>query len=177
MSVETKAKKSKIIESLSDSFKKANIAILTDYRGLKTADLTTLRRRLQKSNSDFHVVKNTLARFAADKAGNAPMAKAFEGPMAVALGFGEEAETAKTLTTYIREAKSTLTIKKGFLRQRAITPDEVTNLANLPPRNVLVGQAIGQIKAPIYNLVGVLSSPMRGIMGVLQARMKQLEGA
>jgi len=69
MSIESRAKKTQIIESLQDAFSKCSISILTDYRGLATPEITTLRRRLQESGSEYRVVKNTLARFAAERAG------------------------------------------------------------------------------------------------------------
>jgi large subunit ribosomal protein L10 len=105
------------------------------------------------------------------------LADSFTGPVAVAFGYGETPEAAKTLTDYIRTTKSILSIKGGFFAGRVLSPREVESLARLPSREVLLGQVLAGMQSPIYGLVNVLAGPIRGVMGVLQARMKQLEGA
>ncbi len=172
----SREKKTQIIDSLQDTFSKSSISILTDYRGLVTSQMTDLRRRLQKSNSEYKVVKNTLARFAAARAGKDDLVSSFEGPVAVAFGFGNVTEPAKILMDYIRESKSSLSIKAGFLGNRLLTPADVTTLSTLPSREVLLARAFGQMKSPVSALLGCLTTPIRGFIGVLQARINQLEG-
>jgi len=171
----SREKKSQIIDSLEETFSKSSISILTDYRGLVTSQITDLRRRLQKSNSEYKVVKNTLARFAATKAGKDDLAGSFEGPVAIAFGFGNVTEPAKIIMDYIRESKSSLSIKAGFLGNRLLTPADVTTLSTLPSREVLLARVFGQMKSPVSALLGCLTTPMRGLVGVLQARINQLE--
>ena len=172
----SREKNTQIIEKLEETFSKCSIGILTDYRGLTTAELTALRRRLQATDGEYKVVKNTLARFAAERAGKNDLAGAFEGPVAIAFGYSEITEPAKVLTSYIRESSLNIGIKGGFLGDRFLTSSEVRTLATLPPREVMVGRVLGQMKSPISALLNCLTSPLRGTIGVLQARIKQLEG-
>ncbi len=172
----SREKKAQTIDQLQETFSKSSVSILTDYRGLPTSELTNLRRRLQKANSEYKVVKNTLARFAAARAGKDDLVNSFEGPIAIAFGFGNETESAKALIDYIRETKSSLSIRGGFLGNRLLTPDEVMTLSILPSKEILLARVLGQMKSPVSALLGGLTSPMRGFIGVLQARIKQLEG-
>jgi len=176
MSIESKEKKTQIIDALHEAFSKCSIGILTDYRGLVTSEITNLRRRLQESGSEYKVVKNTLARFAAERADMNELATSFEGPVAIAFGYGDITITAKVVTDYIREAKVNLAIKGGFWSDKILTSEEVITLSTLPTREVLLAQVLGQMKSPVSSLLGCLTSPMRGIIGVLQARITQLEG-
>jgi large subunit ribosomal protein L10 len=170
-------KKIKIVENLQEKFSRCNIGILTDYRGLKTAELNELRRKLREANVEYKVVKNSLALIAAKNAGMEPVVVSLEGPMAVAFGYGDETQAVKVLADYIRTTKSILSIKGGFLADRILSTEDLETLAKLPARDVLISKVIGGMKSPVYGLVNVLAGPIRGIMGVLQARIKQLEGA
>jgi large subunit ribosomal protein L10 len=169
-------KKVQIVESLQEIFSKCNIGVLTDYRGLSTAEINDLRRKLRESGIDYKVVKNTLAQFAAKRVGMNELAGSFEGPVAIAFGYGEIPEPARVLAEYIRTSKSTLSIKGGFLGDRLLTSGDVETLATLPARDVLISQVMAGIQSPIVALVSVLAAPVRGMMGVLQARIQQLEG-
>jgi len=173
----SKENKAQIIEELRKDFTKSNVVILTDYRGLATPQMTTLRRRLQESDSEYKVVKNTLARIALERDGvNDEVTRSFEGPTAIALGYGDIAAPARILIDYIRESQASLSIRGGFLKNRLITAEEVKTLATLPSREILLAKVLGQMQSPIVGLLGCLTSPIRGIMGVLQARINQLEG-
>ena len=176
MSIESRAKKTQIIESLQEAFSRCSISILTDYRGLTTSEMTALRRRLQESGSEYKVVKNTLARFAAERAGMDELVSSFEGPVAIAFGYGDITATTKVLADYIREVKENISIKGGLLGNRLLSVDDVMTLATLPPREILLARVLGQMESPISALLGCLTTPIRGIIGVLQARLKQLEG-
>ncbi|MCX6000805.1 MAG: 50S ribosomal protein L10, partial [Chloroflexi bacterium] len=98
------------------------------------------------------------------------------GPSAVAFGQSEVAETAKALTVYARSAKNPLKIKGGVLGTRLLDASEVSALAVLPPRGVLVAQVVQHMQLPIASLLSVLSANLTGLVGVLQARKQQLEG-
>jgi len=169
-------KKAKTVEELQETFAKSNIVILTDYRGLTTPEMTSLRRKLREAGTEYRVVKNTLARLAATKAGKEVLAKSLVGPIAIAFGQGDIIAPVRALTGYISDTKGNLTIKGGFLGTSLISAEEVMTLATLPPREILVARALGQMKSPLARLVGSLAAPMRGIIGVLQARIRQQEG-
>ena len=169
-------KKVDIVAILQGMFAGCNIGILTDYRGLTTAELSALRRKLGEAQIKYRVVKNSLAQIALRQAGKEELAEIISGPVAVAFGYGEIPETAKVLTEYIKVTKSTLAIKGGFFGDTVLSSKDVETLADLPTKEVLIAQVIGGIQSPITGLVNVLAGPLRNVMGVLQARITQLEG-
>jgi len=172
----SKEKKALIIDSLQEVFSKCSIGILTDYRGLTTPEITGLRRRLRESAIEYKVVKNTLARFAAERAGKDELVSLFEGPIAIAFGYGDIIESARILADYIRTSKASLGIKGGFIGDRLLTSEDVMTLSALPSREILLAKVLGGMQTPISALVSQLTTPIRGIIGVLQARIQQLEG-
>jgi large subunit ribosomal protein L10 len=173
MATETKVK---IVASLQEALSRCRLGVLTDYRGLTTAELNELRRKLRESGIEYRVVKNSLAQIAARQAGMDTLAGSFEGPVAVAFDYSESLAAAKVLADYIRTNKSILNVKGGFLRERMLNPAEVDTLAKLPPKQVLISQVMAGIQSPIYGLVNVLAAPIRGMIQVLQQRIQQMEG-
>ncbi len=172
----SREKKTQLIEELQEALTKCSISILTDYRGLATPEITDLRRRLRESGSEYKVVKNTLARLAAERAGEDALVDSFDGPIAIAFGYEDITTPAKVLAGYIRDSGTSLSIKGGFLDGRLLTSEEVMTLSTLPSREILIAMVLGQMKAPISALVNCLASPISGAIRVLQARIKQLEG-
>lgn len=172
----TREEKAQLIDSLQKIFSKCSVGVLTDYRGLTAAEMTELRRQFREAGVEYRVVKNTLARFAAERAGQDELAGFFEGPVAIAFGYGDITEPAKALAAYIEDAKVEMTIKGGFLPDRMLSAAEVETLSKLPSREILLARVVGGIKSPLTALVGRLSAPMTGLVGVLQSRIKQLEG-
>ena len=172
----SREEKAQIIDGLQEVFSECSVGILTDYRGLSTAEITDLRRTLRRSDIKYRVVKNTLARFAAERADKNDLATLFDGPVAIVFGYGDIAEPARILTDYIRTAKAELSIKGGFLGDRLLTSENVETLATLPSEEVLLGRVLAGMQSPIVSLVNCLVAPMRGVIGVLQARIEQLEG-
>jgi large subunit ribosomal protein L10 len=170
-----KEKKVRIINELQEVFTESSVGILTDYRGLSTAEITELRHTLRDSEIKYRVVKNTLARFAAERAGKNELANLLQGPVAIAFSYGDMTEPARILTEHIRTSKTSLSIKGGFLSDRALTSSDVETLATLPSKEILLGKVLGGMQSPVVTLISCLASPMRGVVGVLQARMKQLE--
>jgi len=171
-----KEKKMEAVSQLAEKLSRCNVAITTNYRGLSVAEMTELRRRLRQGGIEYRVIKNTLARFAAKLADKEGLDQIIEGPTAIAFGYGDIAEPAKALIDYIRSSGGVLTIRGGLLGQRVLTPSEVTDLATLPPREVLMAKVLGVMQGPISALVNVLNSTLVGLVGILNARIRQLEG-
>jgi large subunit ribosomal protein L10 len=171
-----KAQKAQTIDKIEQEFSKATIGILTDYRGLKTPEVNGLRRKMQENGGDYKVIKNTLAIKALEKLDRKELSPKFNGPTAVALGYGELQVTAKAFADHVRTSKIAINVKGGFMGNTLLTTADVTTLATLPPKPVLFAKVIGGIKSPLYALAGVLTAPMRNLQGTLQARIKQLEG-
>jgi large subunit ribosomal protein L10 len=169
-------KKSQTIDELQKIISESSVAIITNYRGIKTAELTALRVKLRNNKMGLKVVKNTLARNAAGGANKSGVKTVFDGPIAMAYGFGEDvAAPAKLILDHIAGTKSTMTIAGGFLGDRTITVSQVTELSKMPPKKVIVGQLLGALQGPLYGLVGVLNAPAAGLVGALDARITQLE--
>jgi large subunit ribosomal protein L10 len=123
---------------------------------------------LTKAGIGYHVVKNTLVYRAADQAGKPQLRDIIEGPVALAFGYDDIANTAKTLNQYIKSAALSLQIRGGLLGNRILLPEEVASLANLPPKEVLISKLMGQLQAPIGTLHNILSFPLQGLLTVLQ---------
>lgn len=172
----SKEDKAKIIDELENEFSKSNVGVLIDYRGLPTPEMTALRNKLRASGNGYRVVKNTLARFAAEKTGKKELVGSLKGPMAIAFGRGDVSATAKVVTEYVRDSKVPLTITGGFLGDRVLTAKEVETLATLPSREILLARVLGQMKSPISSLAATLAGPIRGFVTILEGRIKQMEG-
>jgi large subunit ribosomal protein L10 len=153
-------KKGQIIDKLTEDLSQSNIIISTNYQGLPAKQMAELRNALAKTGAEYHVVRNTLTRFAADKSSKPQLMNIIEGPTALAFGHNDVINLAKVLSQYIKE--SPLQIRGGLLGDRILTSEEVLALASLPSKEVLISQLIGQLQAPVSSLYNVLSFPLRG---------------
>lgn len=168
-------KKEKIVQGLEEVFSKATVGVITDYRGLKTPELNLLRRKLRENNAEYKVVKNSLAQIAAKKTGHGYLDDTLKGPVGVAFGYGDAANTVKVISDFLRTSKSSLKMSWGFMDERVLSGQELDTLAKLPSREVLLAKVVGGMQAPIYGIVSVLAAPLRGLAQVLQARVNQME--
>ena len=167
--------KKQSVDELAEKLERASVVIATSYGGLTVAQMTDLRRKLRAQQVEFRVIKNTLARFSAAKAGKEQMDKIVKGPTAVAFGYGDVSIPAKTLLEHIRSSKINLKVNGGLIGNRLMTTAEVSALATLPPKEVLVAKLLGQMKSPIYSLAVVLNANIAGLAQILAARQKQME--
>ncbi len=170
------AAKGKKVTDLSDKLKRSQMAVVTDYRGMKMAEISDLRGQLRKVHTEFHIVKNTLVGIAGAQSGIDALQPVLSGTTAIAFCFGDVTAPAKTLNDFARVSKF-LKIRGALLQGRLVAADQLAAIANLPARPVLQAQFLGALQGPAANLVGMLSSPMQGLLGVLQARAQQLEAS
>lgn len=170
-----KHEKEQVINDLAESLSKSKIIIATDYRGLTAKDMVQLRRKLRDAGIDYKVAKNTLTKFAAEKTDCTQMNELLTGPMAIAFGYDDEIAPAKVLNDFIKSSGSTLKITGGLMGDKMLTADDITYLASIPPKEILIGKLVSQLAAPIQSLHYLLSSPIRGLLYTLQARVQQLE--
>jgi large subunit ribosomal protein L10 len=168
----TKEKKQEIIAGYVDRVSNSQAIILTDYRGLTVADLTELRRKLREDSGVFQIVKNTLFRLALDRAGIPIPEEQMDGTVAAGYCLGEVPPVAKTLTGFAKETES-LQIRGAILGDSILDPAGVQNLADLPPREVLLAQMLGAVQGPMSSMVSTINAPMRELVQVLQARSEQ----
>jgi large subunit ribosomal protein L10 len=162
------------VEELTDRFQRSAIAVVTDYRGLTVSDLVGFRTKLRDAGIEYRVSKNTLARFAADNAGRPAVKEDLVGPTAIAFSYDDPVAVAKIVSEFARTSR-VLQVRGALLGDRRISAQEVTRLAELPSREVLLAQVLGGMKGPISGLVNVLNGVTTGLVGVLDARRRQLE--
>ena len=169
--------KEQVVEELTARLKAAETLLVADYRGLTMPQIDDLRTRLLESGARFTVVKNTLTRRAAEAAGTEGLLALLDGPSAIAFleADGDMVATAKALADAARET-NVLEIRGGIMQGRAVTAEEVEILAKLPPAEVLRGQVLGAIVAPLTTLAGLLNAPLQNLRGLIDARIEQLGG-
>ncbi len=165
-----KEKKVQIVSNLTENLSRSTIIIATNYQGLLAKQMAELRNALARAGIEYHVVKNNLVFRAADLVDKPQLRDIVEGPVALAFGYDDITNTAKTLNQYIKSSALPLEIKGGLLGDRVLPPEEVVALASLPSREVLIAKFIGQLQAPIGSLHNILGSPFQGLLNVLQNR-------
>ena len=172
-----KEQKEKVVEELADRLKAADTLLVADYRGLTMPQIDALRSRLLESGAKFTVVKNTLTRRAAEAAGADALLTLLEGPTAIAFleADGDMLAAAKALADMARESR-VLAIRGGVLEGRIVSAEEVESLATLPPLEILRGQVLGAIVAPLTSFAGLVSAPLQNLYGLIEARIEQLGG-
>jgi large subunit ribosomal protein L10 len=162
------------VAEIADRFRSSNAAVITEYRGLTMAQLSELRRSLGRDTA-YTVAKNTLVKRAAADAGVAGIDHLFVGPTAVAFVTGEPVDAAKALRDFAR-THPMLVIKGGLLEGRALEPAEVTRLADLDSREVLLSKLAGAMKGTLTKAAIVLNAlPTKTVQLVAALRDKQQE--
>jgi large subunit ribosomal protein L10 len=171
-----KADKEKVVTDLTEKLRGAETMIVADYRGLTMPQIDALRTKLIENGAKFTVVKNTLSRRAAQAAGADALLALLEGPSAIAFveADGDAVAVAKALADSARDTK-VLEIRGGVMQGRVITGDDVDQLAKLPPLDILRGQVIGAIIAPLSAIAGLINAPLQNLYGLIDARIEQLE--
>jgi len=172
-----KEQKETIVAELADRLKAADTVLVADYRGLTMPQIDALRTRLLESGARFTVVKNTLTRRAAEAAGAEALLTLLEGPTAIAFleADCDMLAAAKALADMARESR-VLAIRGGVLQGKVVSAEEVETLAALPPIEILRGQVLGAIVAPVNALLGLVTAPLQNLYGLLDARIEQLGG-
>src|SRR3954470_21891750 len=171
-----KSDKEKVVTDLTEKLRVAETMIVADYRGLTMPQIDALRSKLVENGARFSVVKNTLTRRAAEAAGADALLALLEGPSAIAFveADGDAVAVAKALADSARDTKI-LEIRGGVMQGRVISGSDVEELAKLPPLDVLRGQVIGAILAPLNAIAGLVNAPLQNLYGLIDARIEQLE--
>jgi large subunit ribosomal protein L10 len=168
--------KERIVAELTERLRTTQTLIVADYRGLTVKDVDALRGQLLQQGASFAVVKNTLARRAAEAAGAEAVLALLEGPTAIAFleAGGDPVAVAKALSDAARTTR-VLTVRGGILDGRPISDEAVRSLATLPAADVLQAQLVGALAGPLTMVVGLFTAPLRDLVGVLDARIRQLQ--
>lgn len=173
------AQKQTTITDLYEELGRIQGAIVTDYRGLTVEQITTLRRRLRPVGGRYQVVKNTLMKIAMSRRELPDLGDVLEGPSAVLFSEGDPVEAAKILTAYVKELRKDLPqVKGGFLGKRVMSPADVSNLATLPSREMILATFIGTLQSPVSGVVTTIGAVLQNLVGTVEAyHAKQSEPA
>lgn len=172
-----KEQKAEQVEEIAERLKKAKVAVLTDYRGLTVSQLQELRTRLRGGQVEYRVIKNTLARRAAEAAGVPALQPELKGPVAIAFGYDDLGVPAKLINEFVRATRLKLEVVGGLVEGRVFSPEQVKQLADLPSRESLIAQLMGTLQSPVGQLVGIMQTPVQQLVGVLNAYKDKLEAA
>ena len=178
----TKAEKQEMVTALAARLRRSSTVYVTDFTGLDVAKITQLRRRLRQAggggggDTDFVVVKNTLARRALAEAQVQGLEAHLAGPTGLVLSGADPIAAAKVLADFAREFEKPA-IKVGLVDGKTVTPDLVKRLASLPSKHELLAQLGGALQAPMAGFVGALNGLLMNMVGALEAlRNKRAAG-
>ena len=161
-----------VVDEVKERLRNADAAILTEYRGLKVGDLSTLRRSLRESGGEYKIYKNTLVRFAVKDLGLDELESLLVGPTAIAFVDGDAVGVAKALRDYAR-TNPNLVVKGGVLGDSVLSAADATALADIPPREVLLARFAGLLAAPMQQFAGLLAAVPRNFAYGLKALIDQ----
>jgi large subunit ribosomal protein L10 len=170
-----KEDKERVVAELAERLRTTETLLVADYRGLTMPQIDDLRSKLIEHGARFSVVKNTLTRRAAEAAGSDALLAMLEGPTAIAFleSDGDPVAVAKALVDAARDTR-VLEVRGGLLEGRPIEAGEIESLAKLPPVDVLRGQVLGAITAPLTAIVALFTAPVQDLYGLIEARIEQL---
>jgi large subunit ribosomal protein L10 len=173
-----KQEKERVVAELTEKLRGADTLIVADYRGLTMPQIDDLRGKLLAHGARLSVVKNTLTRRAAEAAGAETLLALLEGPTAIAFieADGDLVAVAKALADAARTTR-VLELRGGVMQGRNITGADVEELSKLPPLEILRGQVVGAVIAPLNQLLALVNAPLQNLHGLIQARIEQLEGS
>ena len=166
--------KASVVSALSAKLSKAQIAIVTDYRGMTVASFEELRGELKKSNAEIQVAKNTLLRRAVQDTSFELIQDSLTGTTAVTVSYEDPVAPAKILTTFAKDHPE-LAIKIGCLEGKSLDQAEIEALAKLPSKEIMLGQLASALNAVPTNFVRVLNAVPQKLLYALQAVKDQKE--
>ena len=155
------------VAEIAEKFRGSSASVVTEYRGLSMAQLTTLRRSLGEGTT-YRVAKNTLVKRAAQDAGVEGLEALLTGPTAIAFVTGEPVDAAKALRDFAKTNQG-LVIKGGFMDGNALSVDEVNRIADLESREVLLAKLAGAMKGNLSKAAGLFAAPASQIARLAQA--------
>jgi len=164
-----RAEKQFLVEEIEDYLNQSNYVFLADYSRVTVQEAEELRGNLAELDAEFHVVKNSAFRVAADNREFPDLAEFLSGPTAIVVGGDDAPGVAKTLGRFSRE-KQKIELKAGVLDRSVLRPDDIDVLAKLPSQDVLRAQFLGLLTTPAQQLVSVVAAVPRSLVMVLQAK-------
>jgi large subunit ribosomal protein L10 len=170
-------RKIEAVKELTEVLSRSKVVIGADYRGLKVSEITNLRRQLRDAGIELHVIKNTLFLRAAEAAGMPELIELAEGPTALVIGFDDPIAPVKTVVEYQRTARNTFAARKAFLDGEIIPANRLSQLATLPPKEVLLAEIAGAIQSPITTFAYLIQATIQEFAGLVDALSQREEAA
>ena len=164
----TKAFKSEKIDAIKSKIEKAQVALITEYKGYTVEEITNLRRELQKQGGDYMVTKNTLTKVAIKGTEYEAMADLMKGPIAIAFGFEDQVSPAKVVSKFIKDSKKG-EILGAVLEGNLLSASDAKALANLPSKEELYAKMLGSINSPASGIVGCVNGVMASLTRAIAA--------
>lgn len=161
-----------VVQEIAEKFRNAKTAVLVNYRGLTVEEVTELRAKSRDAGIEYKVYKNSMMRFAARETGYEGLLDVLVGPTAIAFCNTDPVAPAKVLSEFAKKHKA-LIIKAGMAEGKILDVKGVADLAELPPREVLVAKVLGALNSPISGFVNVLNGNLRGLVVALNAIAEQ----
>ena len=163
-----KEDKIRIVSEFQDKFGKAKGIVFTDYRGLNVEEMTGLRDKLRSASIEYRVVKNTLARRAAEGTQVDAAKDVLNGPVGIAVGYDDPVLLVKKVLEFSK-ANDKLEIKGGIIEGGMCTPEQIKAISQLPPREIQLSMLIGAMQSPVSKLAGLLNSTVAQFAYALEA--------
>ena len=148
--------KKSIVDALSDKIQNATSAVFVDYKGITVAQDTELRNQFRAANVEYSVVKNTLTRFAANKAGYTEFDELLNGTTSMASTTEDPIAPARVICEFAKKNKNVLSIKGGLVEGSVLPVEQLKGFGELPSKDALVAQVLGTFLAPISSLAYVI---------------------
>ena len=164
------------VAEIKERLERAQAVFLAEYAGLSVKQQQVLRRGLREGGAEFKVVKMTLARLAAAELELAELDELFLGPTGIAFADGDPVTAAKALKDFAKENEA-FTVKGGLLGSEFLTPERISELADIESREVLLSMIAGAMKAPMANLAGLLAALPRNLASAMQQLVEKKEEA
>ncbi len=164
----TKAFKKEKIDAIKSKIEKAQVAVITEYKGLSVEEITKLRREIQKNGGDYMVTKNTLAKIAVKGTEYEALTDKMSGPIALAFGFEDPVTPAKAVTKFIKDTKKG-EILGAVMDGKLLSVSETKALANLPSKEELFAKMLGSINSPASGIVGCVNGVMASLTRAMAA--------
>jgi large subunit ribosomal protein L10 len=168
-----RSEKEQIIAAVKERAGRAKSLFFADFTGITVEQVSELRREFRKSNVDYQVVKNTLAKKAlAEMEGYDKLAAHLEQPTAIAFGYGDPVAPAKVMKKF-REKNDKLKLKVCVVENRVYDGSQLDELAKLPTKNEMISAILGSIQAPASGIVGAINAVVRDLVSVIDAIEKK----
>jgi large subunit ribosomal protein L10 len=164
------------VAEIKERLERANAVFLAEYAGLSVKQQQSLRRGLRAGGAEFRVVKMTLARRAAAELELAELDELLLGPTGIAFADGDAVAAAKALKDFAKDNEALL-VKGGLLRREFLTPERISQLAEIESREVLLSRIAGVLQAPMANFAGLLAALPRNMATVIQQLIEKREEA